>query len=196
MATAEPTIVTHADAGPSRGQVGTLCLILSEATFFSIFLVAYLFYIGKSTHGPYPADVLEMPILATVCLLSSSVTIVLAVRDLGRGQTAQFATWLFATVVLALVFLGYTANEWAGLIGDHHLTIRTNLFGTTYYSLVGFHAAHVSVGVLIMSLMLGLSVLGHLKVEHAERIELFSWYWHFVDVVWIAVLIVVYVVGT
>lgn len=192
--------VTEANAHPTsgdwtRGQVGTLLLILAETSFFGVFLVGYLFYIGKNLHGPYPADVLELPIVATICLLSSSGTIVVAVRELERGNIARFATGMLATVLLGGAFLVFTALEWKSLIYEHGLTISTNLFGTTYYSLVGFHAAHVSIGLLLMLLVLGLAVFGHVRREHAHRVDMLSWYWHFVDVVWIAVFTVVYVVG-
>ncbi|MCH2170189.1 heme-copper oxidase subunit III [Myxococcota bacterium] len=180
---------------PDRGRVGMTCLIITESAFFSIFVVGYLFYIGKSQHGPQPADVLEFPWLATACLLSSSATIMLAVAGLRAGAMARFSLGLLATMVLGATFLGFTAMEWRGLIEGHGLTIRTNLFGTTFYSLVGFHAAHVMIGVLAMSLVLSLSLLGHVEKRHAERVELLSWYWHFVDAVWLAVLASVYVIG-
>ena len=179
----------------TRGKVGTLCLIMSETTFFSIFIVAYLFYTGKSLNGPYPVDVLHIPVFATVCLLSSSATVVLAVKFLEKGRVAFFPVSLFVTALLGSAFLAFTAVEWWGLIFDHGLMIGTNLFGTTFYSLVGFHAAHVTIGVLIMTLILVLSLGGHVRAEHSERVDMFSWYWHFVDVVWIFVLTVVYLVG-
>ena len=179
----------------TRGKVGTLCLIMSETTFFSIFIVAYLFYTGKSLNGPYPVDVLHIPVFATVCLLSSSATVVLAVKFLEKGRVAFFTVSLFVTALLGSAFLAFTAVEWWGLIFDHGLMIGTNLFGTTFYSLVGFHAAHVTIGVLIMTLILVLSLGGHVRAEHSERVDMFSWYWHFVGVVWIFVLTVVYLVG-
>jgi len=184
-----------AQQGMTRGQAGTLLLILAETSFFCVFIVAYLFYIGKSLGPPYPAQVLELPILATVCLLSSSGTILLAVRALERGHVARFAASLLATVALGGAFLVATGLEWKRLIFDHGLTIATNLFGTTFYSLVGFHAAHVSAGLLLMILVCVLAVRGHVRREHATRLELLSWYWHFVDSVWIAVFLTVYVAG-
>ena len=113
----------------TRGQVGTLLLILAETSFFAVFLVAYLFYIGKSFSGPQPADVLTLPVLATVALLSSSVTVWVAVKDLERGHTARFASTLLATILLGGFFLVMTAREWNELIFEHGLTITTNLFG-------------------------------------------------------------------
>jgi cytochrome c oxidase subunit 3/cytochrome o ubiquinol oxidase subunit 3 len=180
---------------PEKGRVGMACLILTESSFFAIFVVAYLFYIGKSLNGPFPSDVLELPILNTICLLSSSVTIVVALRALRAGKTSTFSAWLFLTILLGLEFLIGTGVEWYGLIVHHGLWIGTNLFGTTFYSLVGFHALHVFVGLSLLSLVLIFALGGHLKAEHAERTEILSWYWHFVDTVWIVVFIVVYVVG-
>jgi len=180
---------------PSRGRVGMLCLIAAEAGIFSIFVVAYLFYIGKSVTGPMPADVLEMPIFISICLLSSSLTIHFATRALSRGRLTAFQVWWFSTVVLGLIFLFGTAREWHRLIYEHGLTISTNLFGTTYYSLVGLHASHVIVGLLALSLVMTFALLGKVRQEHAERVEVLSLYWHFVDAVWVVVFTVVYVVG-
>ena len=180
---------------PSRGRVGMAGLIVTESALFSIFVVAYLFYIGKSLSGPYPADVLEFPVVATICLLSSSVTIMLAERALRKGQIRRFSLWWFLTILLGAQFLGATAVEWYRLIFASNLTIGTNLFGTTFYSLVGFHAFHVTVGLTMLTLVLVLSAVGYVRKEHAERVEVLSWYWHFVDVVWVVVLTVVYIIG-
>jgi len=171
------------------------CLIFGESTFFSVFVVAYLFYIGKSGSGPQPSDVLEFPLVATLCLLSSSATAGLAVKTLAQGNAARAGVALALTVGLGAGFLGATANEWFGLIYGHGLTIGTNLFGTTFYSLVGFHAAHVVLGLLMLSLVLGGVLAGRVGPEHSERVEIVTWYWHFVDAVWIVVLTTVYVVG-
>ena len=180
---------------PSRRAVGMACLIATESALFSVFVVAYLFYIGKSLTGPYPADVLEIPILATICLLSSSLTIVLAERALHHGRTRQFNLWWFVTILLAAEFLGATAYEWYKMIVRDHFTIHTNLFGTTYYSLVGLHASHVIVGLVLLTGVFVFAVRGFALGPHAERIKMISWYWHFVDAVWVVVFTVVYVVG-
>jgi len=180
---------------PDKGRIGMACLILTESSFFAIFVVAYLFYIGKSLNGPYPADVLELPIFNTICLLSSSVTIVLAIRALRAGSNGGFVLWWLSTILLGLEFLVGTGIEWYGLIVKHGLWIDTNLFGTTFYSLVGFHALHVFVGLSLLTLVLLFALSGRLTSEHAERTEILSWYWHFVDTVWIVVFTVVYVVG-
>jgi cytochrome c oxidase subunit III len=180
---------------PARGPVGMYCLIAAEAAIFTIFVVAYIFYIGKSVAGPQPQDVLHVPIFFTICLLSSSLTIQFAVKSLGNGRVRSFALWWLLTIALGAVFLAGTAREWHHLIYDEGLTMQTNLFGTTYYSLVGLHAFHVTVGLLALAMVSLLALLGHVRQEHAERAEVLSMYWHFVDVVWVVVFIVVYIVG-
>ena len=180
---------------PYRGKVGILALILTESAFFSIFVVAYVFYIGKSLTGPYPKDVLSAPIVNTICLLSSSVTIVLAIRALRANSIRTFGIWWLVTFALGLEFLAGTALEWHRLIYREGLTIGTNLFGTTYYSLVGLHALHVTIGLLLILLVMILTVLGYMDRRHLERTDVLSWYWHFVDAVWIVVFTTVYVIG-
>jgi cytochrome c oxidase subunit 3 len=180
---------------PSRGLVGMFSLIAAESAIFTIFVVAYIFYIGKSLSGPMPKDVLEVPILGTICLLSSSLTIHLAVRALRNAKVAAFGVWWFITLILGSIFLIGTGREWHRLISEKGLTISTNLFGTTYYSLVGLHAFHVTVGLLILAMGMVFTLLGKVKPEHAERAEVFSLYWHFVDAVWVIVFTVVYVIG-
>jgi cytochrome c oxidase subunit 3/cytochrome o ubiquinol oxidase subunit 3 len=179
---------------PDRGRAGLICLIVTEFTLFTIFVVAYLFYTGKSLDGPNPSQVLELPVWATICLLSSSVTVALAEKALKLEAIATFKLWTGMTIVLGVEFLRQTALEWRHLIVDWHLTIGTNLFGTTFYSLVGLHASHVVIGLTLLSLTLLLGLFGKMDGE-ARRFGLLAWYWHFVDAVWIAVLTVVYVVG-
>jgi cytochrome c oxidase subunit III len=180
---------------PSRRKVGVIGVILTESALFTIFVIAYLFYIGKSTTGPYPKDVLELPILATIYLLSSSLTVVLAEHAFRRGNIRGFQLWWLITILLAVAFLSSTALEWRRLIFKDHLTISTNLFGTTFYSLVGLHASHVIVGLILLVLVLILSLRGYLTQTHAEHVEMLSWYWHFVDGIWVIVFTVVYIIG-
>lgn len=194
-ATISPAAVEPQWSLPSRGKVGMLCLITAESAIFTIFVVAYIFYIGKSLSGPMPKEVLELPILATICLLSSSITIHAAIRALGKGSLAAFRLWWLLTLTLGSIFLIATGREWHHLIYDKGLTISTNLFGTTYYSLVGLHAFHVSVGLIGLFTIFLFALFGIIRREHTERVDVFAMYWHFVDVVWIVVFTVVYVVG-
>jgi cytochrome c oxidase subunit 3/cytochrome o ubiquinol oxidase subunit 3 len=180
---------------PSSRKVAIACLILTETTLFSIFVAAYLFYIGKSLTGPTPHEVLELPVLATVFLLSSSVTIMLAERAFNRDRVGLFKLFWGATIVLAGLFLTMTTLEWRKLIYHDGLTISTNLFGTTFYSLVGLHASHVVVGMCLLLMVFVFSLGGFVTIMHRERLQMISWYWHFVDAVWIVVFTVVYVIG-
>jgi len=180
---------------PARGRVGMFGLIAAEAAIFTIFVVAYLFYVGKSLTGPMPREVLSVPIFYTICLLSSSLTIHLAVKALRRGNVRVFGDWWLVTIVLGAAFICGTAIEWNRLIYHDGLTISTNLFGTTYYSLVGLHGFHVVVGLLALSMVMVFTLLGNVRSEHAERVDVLSLYWHFVDAVWVIVFTVVYVAG-
>lgn len=180
---------------PARGRVGMLALITAEAAIFTIFVVAYLFYVGRSLTGPMPRDVLSVPVFYTICLLSSSFTIHLAATALRRGSIGSFRILWLVTIALGAAFLYGTATEWHRLICQEGLTISTNLFGTTYYSLVGLHGFHVVVGLVSLSIVMALTLLGSVGSEHAERVDVLALYWHFVDVVWIVVFTVVYVIG-
>jgi cytochrome c oxidase subunit III len=180
---------------PSRGKVAMACLIGAESAIFTIFVVAYLFYLGKSISGPTPREVLETPIFYTVCLLSSSLTIHFAAKSLARGiEFAFLGLWLL-TIALGGLFLYGTAQEWHRLIYEHGLTISTNLFGTTYYSLVGLHAFHVTAGLVMLVIVAVFALRGRVGVKQSDRIEVLSMYWHFVDAVWVVVFTVVYVLG-
>jgi cytochrome c oxidase subunit III len=179
----------------SCGRIGMFCLIIAESAIFAIFVVAYVFYLGRSLSGPTPRDVLEVPVVNTICLLSSSATISMAMRSLRKGQKKRFVAWWSATLVLGIEFLVGTGLEWGHLIQDAGLTISTNLFGTTYFSLVGLHAAHVLVGLALLLVVLLLALRKAVGTEHADRVEVLALYWHFVDVIWVVVFTVVYLVG-
>src|SRR5216683_532286 len=180
---------------PYRGRIGMACLILAESAIFTIFVVAYLFYVGKSLTGPTPREVLETPIFYTICLLSSSLTIHLAGKLLERGKRIAFLSLWLLTIVLGGLFMYGTGREWHRLIYEHGLTISTNLFGTTYYSLVGLHAFHVTVGLVMLCIVLIFGLAGRVGVGQSQRVDVLSLYWHFVDAVWVVVFTVVYIVG-
>jgi cytochrome c oxidase subunit III len=194
-----PAIVPH--RGPSAPQWGMIAFLISEAAFFSTLVMVYLVFIGADQlpggrGGPTPAEVLSLQLVigTTICLLSSSATIHFAERALRRGGETGFRLWWTATIVLGIVFLAGTAYEWRELIA-HGLTVQRNLFGTTYYTLVGFHGVHVTAGVIIMLIVLGLALRRQVTAANPHGVELVSWYWHFVDGVWVVVFTVVYLVG-
>jgi cytochrome c oxidase subunit III len=180
---------------PERGRVAMFALIAAESAIFVIFVVAYIFYIGKSLTGPMPKDVLKAPVFYTICLLSSSLTIHMAVKAVRGGSIAGFRNWWFGTIALGAIFLFGTAREWYRLVYEAGLTISTNLFGTTYYSLVGLHGFHVTVGLILLAVVSAFTFLGKVNQEHTYRLDVLSLYWHFVDAVWVVVFTVVYVVG-
>ena len=180
---------------PDRGKVGMASLIIAESAIFTIFVVAYLFYVGKSLTGPTPSQVLETPVFYTICLLSSSLTVHLAARFLAQRKQGSFLGLWFLTFVLGGIFLFGTGQEWHRLIYEKGLTISTNLFGTTYYSLVGLHAFHVTAGLIMLLIVLIFGLAGRVHPDHSGRIGVLAMYWHFVDAVWVVVFTVVYILG-
>ncbi|TWU10856.1 cytochrome c oxidase subunit 3 [Allorhodopirellula heiligendammensis] len=177
----------------SATRVGVLTFLCSEAVFFATLLIAYVTYRGATLHGPTPETSLSLPlaILDSVFLLSSSVAIGLAVKAFDRSDVPRFTRWMLVTIVLGSLFLCGTAYEWYQLIVHDGLTISRNLFGTTFFTLIGFHAAHVTIGLGVMSLLLWKRRRGDLAVD-SEAPEMVSWYWHLVDTVWIVIVLVVY----
>jgi cytochrome c oxidase subunit 3 len=194
-----PAVVPYHGLGAA--QWGMLAFLLSEMAFFSTLIMVYIVFIGADARpggrgGPTPAEVLSLRLVigTTICLLSSSLTIHLAERALRQGGETAFRLWWSATIALGVVFLAGTAYEWRDLIA-HGLTMRRNLFGTTYYTLVGFHGVHVTVGVIVMLIVLVLALHREVTARNPHGVELVSWYWHFVDAVWVVVFTVVYLVG-
>ena len=180
---------------PDRGKVAMAALIIAESAIFTIFVVAYLFYAGKSLSGPTPSEVLETPFFYSICLLSSSITVHLAARFLERGKQGGFLSLWFLTFILGGLFLFGTGQEWYRLIYEKGLTISTNLFGTTYYSLVGLHAFHLTAGLVMLLIVLIFGLAGRLNQDQSGRVGVLSMYWHFVDGVWVIVFTVVYILG-
>jgi cytochrome c oxidase subunit 3 len=181
----------------SPGQWGMLSFLVSEVALFGTLIVTYLFYVGKDVVGPTPAQALSLGLVVctTACLLASSATVHVAERSLERGNQLGFLRWWLTTIVLGATFLVGTAVEWRELIFHYQLTISRNLFGTTYYTLVGLHALHVTAGVTVMLVFLGLAVGRQVTSGNRGGVGLVSWYWHFVDVVWVVVFTVVYLLG-
>lgn len=195
MAHASAASMPTSELPLERGKVGMICFLVTEAAFFSTLVVTYLVYLEQSR--PTAARVLELPlvIVSSICLFSSSVTVHLATGALQRGKQGLFSLWWALTIILGILFLVGTGIEWTKLIGEHQLTPATNLFGTTYFTVVGFHAAHVTIGVILLLVVLGTALSGPLAKKGHLSAELISWYWHFVDGVWVVVFSVVYLIG-
>lgn len=186
----------HAPLEPA--QVGMLTFLVTEVAFFGTLIMTYIYFLRQSTHGePNPSQVFQLPkvVAASACLFSSSATIHLAERALRRGSQYRFLAWWGLTILLGVLFLSGTALEWNDLLGTWGLTISRNLFGSTYFTLVGFHAFHVTVGVVVMSIVFGLALRRHITAQNKTSVEVVSWYWHFVDGVWVVVFTLVYFVG-
>jgi cytochrome c oxidase subunit III len=177
---------------PSTRKTGMVCLFITESALFAIFVVAYIFYMGKSLNGPYPQDLFHIPVWASLALFGSSGTIMVAEWFLKRNRRFGFNLWWFITIAMGAYFLYFTMHEWYEFIFHEGFTISTNIGGATFYSLVGLHASHVVVGLFLLSIVLISSLRGKIDHEHHEHVEMISWYWHFVDVIWLIVLPLVY----
>ena len=183
------------DISPERTltatQWGMASFLLSEVAFFGTLIPTYVAFMGKDIVGPTPAEALSMPlvIVATICLLGSSAVIHLAERSLEHGRQQAFRFLWAATIGLGIAFLVGTAIEWRELINEHHLTIGRNMFGTTFYTLVGFHGLHVTIGVIAMLIFLFLSLGREISEQQRTGVEMVGWYWHFMDGVWVLLFI-------
>lgn len=181
---------------PSPRKAGIICLILTESALFTIFVVAYVYYMGKSLVGPYPHEVLKFPLWASLALFGSSFTVIVAERMMHASHRLGFLFWWGLTMALGAYFVFFSAMEWKHLIFQEGLTISVNVFGSTFYSLVGLHLCHVIVGLLLLGIVWVLTLLGKVPKDHSEHVEMISWYWHFVDAIWVVVLTLVYIIST
>ncbi len=167
----------------------------SECLFFGSFIAAYLLYRNRSISGPYPKDLFDIPFtsVSSFVLLTSSLSMVLALAAIQRGDLRRMRIWLLCTSFLGLVFLAGQAFEFTQFYREG-LRLDTNMFGTTFFVLTGFHGAHVTIGVLILMSLWSGSLKGRITEEHALQVELAGLYWHFVDIVWIIIFTMIYLV--
>ena len=171
--------------------------LASDCLLFGALISTYVLYRGASRVGPYPAEVFDIPYtsVSSFVLLASSLTMVLALAAIQRGDQGQLRVWLLATALLGATFVGGQVFEFT-TFAHEGLTLTTNLFSTTFYVLTGFHGTHVAVGILMLLTVLALSFAGRLPSERAMTVELVGLYWHFVDIVWIVIFTVVYLIPT
>ena len=183
----------HTSTGLDSRKIGMWTFIGSECLLFGSLISTYLVYHGKSVAGPTTREILNIPLtsISTFVLLMSSLAMVLALAAVTRGDTLWTRVWLATTAVLGFVFLGFQAYEFTAFVHEG-LTLQVNLFGSTFFVLTGTHGAHVAVGVLWLVSLLVRSFQGKLGPEKALNVELAGLYWHFVDVVWIVIFTVVY----
>ncbi len=167
----------------------------SECFLFGTLIATYMAYKGRSVVGPHPHEILNLPIttLSTFDLLMSSLLMVLALAAVRRGDRFQSRLWLAGTAFFGLIFLGFQAYEFTSFVHEG-LTLQTNLFGSTFFVLTGFHGGHVTLGVIWLLTLLGLDLRGRLGTPDAVKVEVAGLYWHFVDVVWIVIFTLVYLI--
>ena len=177
-----------------KNRLGMLCFIASETTFFIFLILAYVYYHVLGSSGPSAGTTLDVfkTAIYSVFLLSSSLTIWLAGRSLARKNRPGLIGWLVATVVLGGIFLVGQGQEYLHLL-DENVTISRNLFGTTFFTLTGFHGLHVFAGLVAITILAVLAGLGDFKGPHSSAVETISLYWHFVDVVWVVIFSIVYI---
>src|SRR3990170_517306 len=199
MAAIEHAAVTEhrTSTGLPNMKLAMWLFLASDCLFFGALIASYVLYRGASLTGPYPNDVFDIPYtsVSSFVLLASSLTMVLALSAIQRGDQGRFRVWVLATALLGMAFVGGQVYEFT-VFHDEGLSLTTNLFGTTFYVLTGFHGTHVAVGILMLLTLLSLSLAGRIAQERAETVELIGLYWHFVDIVWIVIFTVVYLIPT
>ena len=170
----------------------------SECMFFGSLIATYLIYFGRSLSGP-GLEILDIPTtsVSTFVLLMSSFMMVMAYSSIAKGDVKKFRVWIMCTAILGATFLGFQYYEFTEFAHHYNLTPQTNLFGTTFFTLTGFHGAHVTVGVIWLITLFGYSFYRKedLIRDDALNVDFLALYWHFVDVVWIVIFTVVYLIG-
>jgi heme/copper-type cytochrome/quinol oxidase subunit 3 len=181
--------------GVSNTKLAMWLFLSSDCLFFGAFISAYLFYRSRSQSGPKPADVYNIPFtsVTSFILLMSSLTMVLALAAILRGDYRRLRVWLLATALFGATFIGGQVFEFTEFYREG-LTLDRNLFGSTFFVLTGLHGAHVTAGIIWLVSLWGLAVQGRLKTADSEKVEIAGLYWHFVDVVWIVIFTVVYLI--
>jgi cytochrome c oxidase subunit 3/cytochrome o ubiquinol oxidase subunit 3 len=185
--------VHHTSTGLSNEKLGMWVFLSSECLLFGGLISTYLLLHDRSVQGPTPADVFDIPFtsVSSFVLLMSSLTMVLAVSALTRGDEKRNRLWLTTTALLGGLFIAGQVYEFTTFVNEG-LGFTTNIFGSAFYTLTGFHGVHVSVGIIMLLSLVGLSLRGKLSQERAETAEIIGLYWHFVDIVWIVIFTVVY----
>ncbi len=181
--------------GTTNTKLAMWVFLSSECLFFGAFIATYLLYRGRETTGPTPKDVYNIPFtsVTSFILLMSSLTMVLALAAIQRGDHRRFRVWLIATALFGLTFIAGQIYEFTEFYREG-LSLSTSTFGSSFFVLTGIHGAHVTVGIIWLLSLFGLSMQGQIEVQHSEKVEIAGLYWHFVDVVWIVIFTVVYLI--
>ena len=183
----------HSYTGLPNRKLLMWAFIGSECMLFGSLLITYLVYRGRSVVGPYPEELLNIPFITvtTFILLMSSLMMVLALAAVQRNDMRQGKLWILMTALLGLAFLAGQAYEFTHFVHEG-LGLTTNLFGASFFLLTGTHGAHVAVGVVWLLTLFAMAMRGRLSSADAETVEITGLYWHFVDVVWIVLFTVIY----
>jgi heme/copper-type cytochrome/quinol oxidase subunit 3 len=187
----------HTGTGLANTKLGMWVFLASECLFFGAFISAYLLYRGRVVEGPTPRDVYNIPFtsVTSFILLMSSLTMVLALAAIQRDDGRRFRIWILATALFGLVFIGGQVYEFTEFYREG-LALSTNVFGSSFFVLTGLHGAHVTAGIVWLLSLWAMNTTGKLGVADAEKVEVAGLYWHFVDVVWIVIFTVVYLIPT
>lgn len=187
----------HTTTGLPNTKLAMWLFLASECLLFGALITTYVLYRGASVTGPYPADVFDIPFtsVSSFVLLASSLTMVLSLVAAEKRDYARMRIWLLTTAFLGMSFVGGQVYEFTVFYREG-LAISTNLFGTTFYVLTGFHGVHVTVGILMLLSLVGMSWAGRMPDDSAFPVEMVGLYWHFVDIVWIVIFAVVYLIPT
>ena len=167
----------------------------SECLFFGALISAHLLYRNRTGDGPTRQDVYDIPFtsISSFVLLMSSLTMVLALAAIQKGDQRRLRIWLLATAMLGSSFIGGQVYEFTTFVQEG-LTLQTSPFGSSFFVLTGFHGAHVTIGILMLLSLFAMSKIGKLPSSDANKVEMIGLYWHFVDVVWIVIFTVVYLI--
>jgi cytochrome c oxidase subunit 3/cytochrome o ubiquinol oxidase subunit 3 len=199
VAQAAPAQASTAHPETSTGldnrKVAMWAFLGSECLFFGALITSYLLYHAKTGSGPKPHEIYDIPYtsVSSFVLLMSSLTMVLALAAIQRGDQKRLRIWLLATATLGLTFIGGQVFEFTTFVHEG-LGLTTSPFGSAFFVLTGFHGAHVTVGILMLLTLFSMSTIGKLPQEDALKVEMIGLYWHFVDVVWIVIFTVVYLI--
>lgn len=185
----------HGSTGLSNNKLAMWLFLGSECLLFGGLISVYLLYRGRVTTGPGPNDIFDIPFtsVSSFVLLMSSLTMVLAVSSAHRGDDSRTNLWLTITALLGTTFVGGQIYEFTAFYREG-LGYTTSLFGSSFYTLTGFHGVHVTVGVIMLLVMSAIIRRGKVTGNKAEAVELVGLYWHFVDVVWIVIFTLVYLI--
>src|SRR3982074_1128333 len=192
-----PLVLEHPppSAGIDSRKLLMWAFLASDCMFFGTLIATYMVYKNRSPEGPLPRETFDVPYtsVSAFVLLLSSLTMVLALASIQRGEERKMRVWLTATALLGCVFLGGQFYEFSSFYKDG-LTLSRNLFGSTFFTLTGFHGTHVAIGVFWLLSLVAHSVRGRLHQAHSLFVEIAGLYWHFVDLVWILIFTLVYLI--